>query len=256
MIKIKLLRESKLLKEGREGLYDIMGVAPGSIDLFLEVFTSGNQEHTDALRSFISSQYQQFIDNLTEQDIPETSERSYKTPLNKVKLFLSKGVTYWWFMVAGPQVAQKIIRFQVISYYMELEDELERIGYQDLTTETFDNLSQKDKNLVYEKHFWEDYLDTFFANQMSKEASGNLQYIGGKDQTSGLYGMMKDWWMSTTGRDMMQQEMSEARDELYLDLRKDTEPETVPDQKTPQWFKKGDPVGYDNEEDVPDSEER
>jgi len=214
------------------------------------------------LKRFISGRYQSFIDGLTEQDIPETSARSYRTPLNKVKLFLQNGVTYWWYIVAGEKVAQQIIRFQVISYYMDLEEELERIDYGNLTENSFKNLTDQEKLIVYEKHFWEDYLDSFFSKHMSVEASNNIGYIGGGDNKSGLYGMMKDWWMSTDGREMMRSEMLEAKEVLYDQFKTKDPADESPNQKQPQWFAKGDSpwddgsVGYADEVDVPRSEDK
>ena len=137
MIKIKLLKESRQPLENAQGLYDLIDVLPGSIDIFLSAFTQTNRDQRDALKRFISGRYQSFIDGLTEQDIPETSARSYRTPLNKVKLFLQNGVTYWWYIVAGEKVAQQIIRFQVISYYMDLEEELGKVSKKKPQTDLF-----------------------------------------------------------------------------------------------------------------------
>ena len=258
MYKIKILKENKLLVENQDGLYDLMGIVPGSLDLFLDTFTSLNPIFSSSLRNFISRNFQNLIDGVTEQDLPPTGTRGYKTPLEKVKALLSAGVTFWWYEIFGTQMVSKIIRFQVVSYYIELEERIEDIdyqgkGYSELTPEDFENLPEEDKRIIYEKHFWEDYLDSFFDNQMSVFADLGKGYVGGAGIDSGLYGQMHDWWMSTDGLDMMKSEMKSERDELYKQFRKDTQSAGLGQEKDPQWFAKGDsPLddkasGYDSE---------
>jgi hypothetical protein len=258
MYKIKILKENKLLVESQEGLYDLMGIMPGSLDLFLDTFTSLNPIFKSSLRNFISRNFQNLIDGVTEQDLPPTGTRGYKTSLEKVKALLSSGVAFWWNELFGSQMVSKIIRFQVVSYYIELEERIEDIDYQgksysELTPEDFENLPEEDKRVIYEKHFWEDYLDSFFDNQMSVSADLGKGYVGGAGIDSGLYGQMNDWWMSTDGLDLMKSEMKTERDDLYKQFRKDTESPGLGQEKDPQWFAKGDsPLddetsGYDSE---------
>lgn len=261
MYKIKILKESRLLSEDKKGLYDMMGVMPGSLDLFLETFTSLNPTFKNSLRSFVSKNFQKMIDDLREEDIPPTGTRGYRTPLTKVKALLAAGVTFWWYELFGLKIASKIIRFQVVSYYIELEERLEDIqhegkSYSEITSEDFTNLSEEDKRVIYEKHFWEDYLESFFDNQMSIDADLGKGYVGGAGRTSGLYGQMNDWWMTTDGLGIMKSEMIEERDELYSQLKKESDPEGGIDEKEPQWFAKGEnawddeATGYDNPEDL------
>jgi len=261
MMKIKVLKQNKILAESKQGLYDIIGVMPGSLDLFLDVFTGSNPNFDQRLRKFIANNYGRDINNLTEEDIPPTDARGYDSPLSKVKAQLMSGVTYWWYQLFGINVVTSIIRFQVISYYVELEDKLEDIGYGE---EGFDfkSLTPDEKNIVYEKHFWEDYLDSFFDSHMGQAADLGNKYVGGEGIPTGLYGQMKDWWMTTQGRGIFKSEMREAKDDLYAAMRFDTDPENAPEGKIPQWFEKGvdawddDAVGFDRQEDVPGYKDR
>ena len=262
MLKIRILKENKILVEGKEGLYTHIGVKPGSLDLFLDVFTGSDPSFDSSLRNFISKNYQTLIDGLGEADIPpETSARGYESPLAKVRALLSAGVVYWWYELFGLDIARKIIRFQVIAYYIELEDKLEDIGYGEEDYD-FNSLSDKDKNTVYEKHFWEDYLDSFFDKHVSKAADIGNKWVGGENIPTGLYGQLKDWWMSTDGRGIFKAEMRDAKNELYKTFRKEKDLEDPPEGKEPQWFEKGvdawddGAVGYDREEDVPGYKDR
>ena len=262
MLKIRILKENKILVEGKEGLYTHIDVMPCSLDLFLDVFTSSYPSVEISLRNFISKNYQGLIDGLTADKIPPgTSARGYNSPLDKVKALLSAGVTYWWYTLFGSAIVRKIIRFQVIAYYMELEDKLEDIGYGEEDYD-FNSLSNADKNIVYEKHFWEDYLDSFFDNHVSQAEDLGNKWVGAEGRATGLYGQMKDWWMSTDGRGIFKAEMRDAKDELYDAMRREEDPEEPPEAKEPQWFERGvnawddGAVGYDRQEDVPGYKER
>lgn len=261
MLKIRILKESKILVEGKEGLYRQIGVKPGSLDLFLDVFTGSSPSFDNHLRNFISKNYQELIDGLEESDIPPTSARGYDSPLQKVKALLSAGVTHWWYELFGLEIARKIIRFQVVAYYVELEDRLEDIGYGEEGFD-FNSLSDEDKSIVYEKHFWEDYLDSFFDNHVSRSADLGNKWVGGGNIPTGLYGQLKDWWMSTDGRGIFKAEMRDAKDELYDAMKRESDPEDSPEGKEPQWFEKDvdawddGAVGYDREEDVPSYQKR
>ena len=257
MLKIRILKENKILAEGREGLYTHVGVKPGTLDLFLDAFTGSNPYYDGILRNYISENYQGLIDGLKDSDIPpNTSSRGYSSPLAKVKALLKAGVTYWWYELFGLDVTRSIIRFQVISYYIELEDMLDDIGYGQEDFD-FNALSDKDKGIVYEKHFWEDYLDSFFDKHVGKAADIGNKWVGGEGIPTGLYGYLKDWWMSTKGRGIFKAEMRDAKNELYKELRKEKDPEAPPERKEPEWFEKDDnpwddgAVGYKNLEDVP-----
>ena len=157
-LRLKILEENVLLKEGNEGLYKLMGVKPGTLDIFLETFTGSSPSHQEALRGFISSRFGPQIEALTDEDLPDTDPRGYSTSLSKVKALLSNGVLYWWYRIFGLEAAQLLVRYQVISYYMDLEDAIESInfegkGYSEITSEDFAKLPEEDKNIIYEKHF-------------------------------------------------------------------------------------------------------
>ena len=97
-LKIKILKENKQkLSEGRyDGLYDVAGIYPGSIDLFIKHFAEVPIEISMDRKDFIESSFGQEIEALRDEDIPRTSARSSKTPLDKVKNALRRGHTYWW----------------------------------------------------------------------------------------------------------------------------------------------------------------
>ena len=82
-LRLKILEENVLLKEGNEGLYKLMGVKPGTLDIFLETFTGSSPSHQEALRSFISSRFGPQIEALTDEDLPDTDPRGYSTSLAK-----------------------------------------------------------------------------------------------------------------------------------------------------------------------------
>jgi len=204
-LKIKILKENKQkLSEGRyDGLYDVAGIYPGSIDLFIKHFAEVPIEISMDRKDFIESSFGQEIEALRDEDIPRTSARSSKTPLDKVKNALRRGHTYWWNEIFGPQMAETIIQYKVFVYLTELEEKLNAINYSTQTSEEFQELPEQEKALVYEKHFLEDYLDSFFGQHVKMSSMNTTGYVGNPGVGSGLYGQMADWWMSTEGADIM-----------------------------------------------------
>ncbi len=88
------------------------------------------------------------------------------------------------------------------------------------------------------------------------------KWVGGEGIPTGLYGQLKDWWMSTDGRGIFKAEMRDAKDELYAAMKMESDPEDSPEGKEPQWFEKDvdawddGAVGYDRQEDVPSYQKR
>ena len=72
-----------------------------------------------------------------------------------------------------------------------------------MTGEEFEMLPEEDKAAVYEKHFFEDHIDDFFAQHVKMGSMNTTGYVGNPGVGSGLYGQMSDWWMSTEGADML-----------------------------------------------------
>ena len=107
-------------------------------------------------------------------------------------------------------------------------------------------------------------MDNFFEQHMSKGSTGNLAFAGARSQQTGLYGYMKDIFM-TSNREALQyfkEEMKRASAELYTDMR--TDPNTPFQAKDtekmgkekPEFFFKDTPkdemlpgTGYSTEDD-------
>ena len=211
-IKLKIIKENKTqLNESRyNGLYDVMGVYPGSLDVFIRHFVENPIEVSREVYDFTGQYFMDEIEALTDDDIPSTSSRGRKTPLDKVKVGLRWGHTHWWNTVFGPDAAQTIIEFKVLSYFGELKDKLDTIGYPNITAEEFEQMPAEQKHLVYEKHFLEDHFDDFFDNHVRVSAMNTTGYVGNLGHGSGLYGQMSDWWMSGDGADIFKEELKKG----------------------------------------------
>ena len=211
-IKLKIVKENKaLLNEGRyDGLYQVMGVYPGSLDIFLKHFVEYPIEVSRKVFEFTGEYFLDDIDALRDEDIPRTSARGRKTPLDKVKVGLRWGQTHWWNQIFGAEAAGSIIEFKVLNYLNDLRDKLDAINYSSITTEEFESLTQEQKNIVYEKHFLEDHFNDFFDNHVRVSAMNTTGYVGNLVHGSGLYGQMSDWWMSGDGADMFKAEMERS----------------------------------------------
>jgi len=210
--KLKIIEENKVrLTESRyKGLYDVMGVYPGSLDIFLKHFVDNPMEVSRKVFDFTGEYFAEEIDALTDADIPRTSARGKKTPLEKVKVGLRWGHTHWWNTVFGPEAARVIIEFKVLSYLGDLKDEMNAIGYPNITAEEFEQMPPEQKNIVYEKHFLEDHFDDFFDSHVRVSAMNTTGFVGNVGHGSGLYGQMADWWMSGDGADMFKEEMKKG----------------------------------------------
>ena len=87
--------------------------------------------------------------------------------------------------------------------------EFEKIGYETITAEEFNRLPQTDKNLVFEKHFLEDYLDSFINDHVKMDSMNTTGFLDNPGVGAGLYGQMKDWYMSTAGAGVFGQKIKE-----------------------------------------------
>ena len=146
-MKLKILKESR-----NQGLYDVVGVQPGSIDMFIKHFVDIGMDVQTARRDFFTSTFGDQIDSLTDADIPRTSSRGYPDALTKVQVQLRSGVSHWYNQVFGSDMADFVIEAKALMYLTELAEGLERIGYETITAEQFNALPTADKNLVFEKH--------------------------------------------------------------------------------------------------------
>ena len=106
-------------------------------------------------------------------------------------------------------MAETIIDYKVKTYLEDLGQRLEAINYSTQTSDEFQQLSERQKALVYEKHFLEDHLDSFFNQHVKTNSMNTTGFVGNPGVGSGLYGQMADWWMSTEGADAMKQSIKD-----------------------------------------------
>ena len=203
-MKLKILKESRY-----QGLYDVVGVQPGSIDLFIKHFVNVGLDVQAARRDFFTSTFGSQIDALTDADIPRTSSRGYPDALTKVQVQLRAGISHWYNQIFGSDMADFVIEAKVLMYLTELAEGLERIGYETITGKEFNELPTADKNLVFEKHFLEDYLDSFIKDHVKMSSMNNTGFLDNPGVGAGLYGQMSDWYMSTTGAKVLGQKIKE-----------------------------------------------
>jgi len=210
-LRLKIIKENKdLLKEGRyDGLYQAMGVYPGSLDIFLKHFAEDDITVSRELFEFTREAFKDEIESLEDADIPRTSARGRKTPLDKVKVGLYWGQTHWWNQVFGEEMAASIVEFKVLSYLGELKDKFDAINYTTITAEEFEALPREQKNVVYEKHFLEDHFSDFFDAHVATTAMNTTGYVGNIGHGSGLYGQLSDWWMGGDGAPIFKAKMLE-----------------------------------------------
>ena len=206
MMKMKV----KILKESRyKGLYEVTGIQPGSIDLFIKHFVDIDMDVQMSRREFFSSTFGDQIESLTDSDIPRTSARGYGSALDKVKVALRSGTSHWYNQVFGSEMADFVIEAKVLMYLTELAEGLEKIGYESISADEFKRLPQSDKNLVFEKHFLEDYLDSFINDHVKMDSMNTTGFLDNPGVGAGLYGQMKDWYMSTAGADVLKEKIRE-----------------------------------------------
>jgi len=203
-LKLKIIKESRY-----RGLYEVTGIQPGSIDVFIKHFVDIDMDVQSARREFFTSTFGDQIDAITDSDIPRTSARGYGSSLDKVKVALRSGTSHWYNEVFGSDVADFVIEAKVLMYLTELAEGLERIRYETITAEQFQALPTADKNLIYEKHFLEDYLDSFIDDHVKMSSMNTTGFLDNPGVGAGLYGQMKDWYMSTAGADVLGQKIKE-----------------------------------------------
>lgn len=201
----KILNEWRryVLEESNGGLYsNILGVKPGTIDIFLKAFKDDNT-NTLVLKPKIEARYGGMIDALRESDIPPTQKGSAKTSLEKVKKGLRVGQTYWWAQIFGSELA-KIIDMKAEMYIDMLKSELQTIRYKKISQEQFDKLPEEKRAAVYEKQYMDANIDSFFDDHVKSGAQNTSGFVGNANpEGAGLHGMMNDFWLSTHGADML-----------------------------------------------------
>ena len=203
-MKLKILTESRY-----QGLYDVTGIQPGSIRMFIKHFVDIDMDVQMSRREFFTSTFDDQIETLTDEDIPRTSARGYGSALEKVKVALRSGTSHWYNEVFGPEIADFVIEAKVLMYLTELAEGLEKIGYSSITADEFNRLPQSDKDLVFEKHFLEDHLDSFIDDHVKMDSMNTTGFLDNPGVGAGLYGQMKDWYMSTAGADVFKQKIKE-----------------------------------------------
>lgn len=273
-MKIRILKESKTLREATDesygDLYNFLGVTNGHLDTFLSAFVRPTAIYRRMLKDEIMEIYGDEINSMTEDQVPPgINYKGYRDPLTKVKSSLMRGFTYWFWkmsrypkdnpVIKDPDAWREVIEMKVDNYFATLEFQLEELGYPTMTEEEFNTINnskdpntRKKLNPIYEKHFWEDYLDSFFQKHMSQGATGNLAFAGARSQETGLYGYMKDIFMTSNKEalEFFKQAMKTSSAELYKEMR--------PDQSTPVQAKDLEKMGKEKPEffftDTPEDE--
>jgi len=211
-MKLKILKESKeeeSFNTRYQGLYDLIGVHPGSLDLFISHFADYDPMVQKERRDMLADTFGNDIESLTDADIPRTNARGYTDALTKVKAALYAGHSHWYKQVFGEATADFVIEAKVLAYILDLKKNLERIGYRTITAKEFEELPAKDKNIIYEKHFLDDYLDSFIDDHVKMSSMNNTGFLDNPGVGAGLYGQMKDWHMSTAGADFFKMKLKE-----------------------------------------------
>lgn len=201
-MKLKILKESRY-----QGLYEVTGIQPGSIDMFIKHFVDIDMDVQTARREFFTSTFGDKIESLTDADIPRTSARGYGSALDKVKVALRSGTSHWYNEVFGQDMADFVIEAKALMYLTELAEGLEKIRYETITAEEFNALQTTEKNLIFEKHFLEDYLDSFINDHVKMDSMNTTGFLDNPGVGAGLYGQMKDWYMSTAGADVLKEKI-------------------------------------------------
>jgi len=231
-----------------DGLYQAMRVQPGSLDIFLRHFVEDNPHADNKIRSWIESNYKDQIEAVREEDIPPTDLRGHRDRLTKVKNALYGGQSYWWATIfPGYDAARDLVNYKTELYYDDLRAAIEGLqyngkGYREVTSEEFEAMPEEQRNVSYEKHFWEDYLESFFNNFIGgTQATNTMDYVGAKGVQTGLFGQLKDWWMGGEGMPVWKGSFRRERDALYQEFRRPQDPEegrqeVIPSKESP--FKK------------------
>lgn len=211
-LKLKILKESNRQESFNtryQGLYDHMSLHPGSLDLFISHFADYDPVVQNERRELLADSFGEDIESLTDADIPRTSARGYGSALTKVKAALYAGHSHWYKQIFGEAAANFVIETKVLAYILDLKENLDRIGYKTITAQEFQDLPSKDKNIIYEKHFLDDYLDSFVDDHVKMNSMNTTGFLDNPGVGAGLYGQMKDWYMSTAGADFFKMKLKE-----------------------------------------------
>jgi hypothetical protein len=197
-LKLKIIKESQDRPQSLIGFYDLLDIHPGSLDIFWSHFVDPSWPVQEARYNFIDKVYGEDIREKTLTGAPPKGERREKAL--KSTRGLLWGNTYYWNKFYGKEAAKMMIEFKVLSYLSELKSKLNEINYKSITAEEFENLPEEKKAVVYEKHFLEDHLENFLDQEFSTQMQGTTGYLGNPGVGTGMAGMAKDWWMTTTGQ--------------------------------------------------------
>ena len=200
----KILNEwrSFYLNEGHDGLYRLMNIPKGTLDVFLDIFTSSM---TPELQQWIRQSYGELI----EQQPPEIRQK------------LENGFSYNWYRFLGPNPTRELIEKMVEIYHDALntpvasnlpvylqkpEGEMtpsEKRTYRRIMKKRQERAQSPEKEWISDKANFDELMRMIRV----RGVRGDIEHS--KIQ-SGLFGQMSDWWLgSEIGSGMFEDAMNQ-----------------------------------------------
>lgn len=195
---IKEWRTFQNLNEGNSGLYRLMNIPEGTLDVFLNVFTGS-----------IPVELERWIRQNYGKQEPEVYEK------------LKNGFSYNWYSILGPKPTEELIAKMVEIYHDELANASSERGLptflqkpeEDMTPSekrTYRRIMKKrEKQSQSPELEWisdKDNFDELMKMIRVPGVRGDVEY---SDIKSGLFGQMNDWWLgSEMGSKIFEREMS------------------------------------------------
>jgi len=207
---LKIIKESQKRSSSLENFYSLLGIHPGSLDVFWSHFIDTSFEVETQRREFITSMFGDQNKQMTLGDAPPNGPGREKA-LKELR-GLNGGLTFYWDKYYGPEEVDMIIEFKVLSYANDLKDRLDAINYTTIQPEEYMKLTDEQKAPVLEKHFMEDYGSQFLEEELGSSAMNTTGFLGNPGVGSGMAGMARDWWMTTSpeGFPIFKKKMLEA----------------------------------------------
>lgn len=167
------------LNEGNAGLYRMMGMPEGTIDVFLGHFVGNSQDAE--VYNWTKQKLSEFdVDaeiQRAKSEIPELTRYEDET----IKKRLMDGWTVWWDKVIGEDPATELVEFKVSAWEKDMKDQI----------------NAGNRGAITEMMFFVDYLDDFFDNEVKTMGGrGEVEFTSRK---SGLHGQMQDWYLGSEG---------------------------------------------------------
>lgn len=175
----KILKEWRKfsLNEGNAGLYRMMNIPEGTIDVFLGHFIGNSQDRE--VYEWTKQKLAEFdLDAEIDKGKSEFPEMSrYKD--EDIKKRLADGWTVWWDRVLGEEPASELVNFKVSAWEKDMKDQI----------------NAGNTGAITELMFFVDYLDRFFDEHVKTMGSrGEVEFTSRK---SGLHGQLQDWYLGS-----------------------------------------------------------